>query len=214
MTEKPDFLALLIGPPKHGKSSLAAEYAEQRLRAGSVVLVQDLNREFSRFCKHYNTEAEFLAVVAAAERAGTTFPGGAAFPLSADRVLALALQLGRTWNQAHGSVRQPICFVVNEVTSFVQSGPTHAGHDLSEAIFQRRHLGLEMIFAMQHAAQLPQLVFEPATVVRMFRQARRDRIQLLEQVLGLERGALEGLSAAPRHVAAGFDQDRGLWAAA
>src|SRR5262245_53030423 len=120
-------MAVILGPPGHGKSSLAAELAEARLRAGSFVLVQDANREFGRFCVPYADERAFLAAVAAARAEGKRLPGGAAFPLPADRVLALAVSLGDQWNRSKGTVTQPICFVVNETTSFEQSGSTWVG---------------------------------------------------------------------------------------
>lgn len=192
-TAKVDYMAVLVGPPGHGKSSLAAELAEKRLREGRWVLVQDMNREFGRFCAPYANEAEFLELANRASKEDRPCPAGAAFPLSADRVLALAVQLGTSWNLERGHVSEPICVVINETTSFEGSGSTFVGQDLARAVAQRRHLGLEMIYCMQHAAQLPESIFEFVTEVHMFRQTRSDRTDKLERTVGLERGSLEGL---------------------
>jgi hypothetical protein len=190
-----DFLALLIGPPKHGKSSLAADIAEQRLRQGRVVLAQDLYGDFKRLARTYKGEADYLRALADAK--GAAAPAGAAFPMAADRVVALAMQLGERWNGSADNIARPICVVVNETTTFEESGATHVSRGLAEAFAQRRHLGLEFVLCMQHAAQLPELIFEAATEVHMFRQSRRKRIAKLEDALGVE--DLDGLIALPPH---------------
>jgi hypothetical protein len=138
-------------------------------------------------------------------------PRGAAFARSADEVLALAVQLGTQWNLRRGSVHAPICVVVNETTTFEGSGSTHVGIDLGRAIAQRRHLGLEFIACMQHAAQLPASVFEFATEVHMFRQKRVERVVTLEKTLGENPGALAGLADLPKHRFGSWRPDDGLF---
>lgn len=199
MSDKIDYFALLIGPPGHGKSSLAAELAEARLRAGRWVIAQDTSREFGRFCAQYPSTAAFLELVSRAGREDRPSPLGAAFATSADEVLRLAVQLGEQWNRAHGSTREPVCLVVNEATSFEGSGATWVGQELARAINQRRHLGLELILCLQQPAQLPGWVYEVATEVHMFRQGRSERIVQLERLLNLRERTLDGLGDAPPH---------------
>jgi len=207
---KADFLALLLGPPGHGKSSLAAELAEARLRQGSWVLAQDANRELGRFCVEYPSTHAFLERVAATAKEGKPMPGGASFATSADAVLRLAVTLGEQWNRARGTVAQPICVVVNETTSFEGAGSTWVGQELASAVGQRRHLGLELVLCMQHAAQLPALIFESATEVHAFRQKRADRIVALERVLGEDPGAFGALRDLPKHRFTTWRPDAGL----
>jgi hypothetical protein len=200
--KKPSFMALLIGPPEHGKTSAAAELAEQRLVAGSFVLAQDPDREFGRFCVRYASAEEFLVAVAAAAKQGRTLAGGASFrTISPDKLLALAVELGELWNRGDedAGVRQPICIVVNEVSEFEESGSTHIGKGLYAALSQRRHLGLEPIFAMQDPTQLPAKVFGYATEIHLFRHSRHDVVLELERRLGREKGDLVALLDLPAH---------------
>lgn len=210
MSTKVDFMALLVGPPGHGKSSLAAELAEARLREGRWVLAQDTNREFGRFCAPYESPRAFLDRCAQAAKDQQPMPRGASFARPADDVLALAVQIGTEWNLRRGSVHAPICVVVNETTTFEGSGSTHVGVDLGRTVAQRRHLGIELILCMQHAAQLPASVFEFATEVHAFRQKRADRIVTLEKTLGENAGALLGLSDLGKHRFATWRPDAGL----
>jgi hypothetical protein len=193
--DKPDFLALVIGPQGFGKSSLGAELAEQRLAAGSWLIVQDSNRETGRFCREYASTADFLTALDSARGAEQAAPAGAAFAGGADEVLGLAVTLGERWNRPTGRAPHPICVLVNETTSFDQAGSTHIGKEITRALNQRRHLGLELVLCMQDPAHLPSAVFTAATEVHMFRQDRADSIDKLERGLGLARGALRGLGA-------------------
>lgn len=199
MSDKPDYFAIAIGPQGYGKSSLGAELAEARLRAGSWVVAQDMNRECSRFCVERRGTAELLELLAAAAKDQRPIPGGASFAVPADEVLRVAVALGEQWNRAHGTVRQRICVLINEATSFDGAGSTFVGQELARTLNQRRHLGLELVLCMQNAAQLPASVFEAATEVHIFRQDQQKRITLLEDRLGLREGALERLPSLVPH---------------
>ena len=115
---KVNLFALLIGPPAHGKTSLAAELARGRLEAGRWVLAQDTNHEMTHLCARYETSQEFLRALARASESGEAIPAGAAFPCAgdqgADELLTLAVELGEQWNRAAGGTRKPICVIVNE----------------------------------------------------------------------------------------------------
>lgn len=193
MSEKPDYCGIVIGPQGYGKSSLAAELAEQRLRSGAWVVAQDMNRETGRFCVAYDSPAQLLELLSRHAKEQRPLPGGAAFASAADGVLRVACALGEQWNRAHGTVRHRICVLVNEATSFEGAGSTFVGQELARTLNQRRHLGLELVLCMQNAAQLPAAVFEAATEVHIFRQDQAKRIRLLEDRLGLREGSLERL---------------------
>lgn len=200
MSTKADYCALVIGPQGYGKSSLGAELAERRLRQGSWVIAQDMNRETGRFCVGYPSPAEFLQAVALAAKEDRPIPRGAAFAASADVVIGVAASLGEAWNRgSSGAPPHPICVLINEATSFEAAGSTFVGQELARVLNQRRHLGLELVLCMQNAAQLPASVFEAATEVHLFRQNRSDRIDMLEQRLGEPRGRLAGLAELVPH---------------
>lgn len=198
---KVNFCALVVGPPEHGKSSLCAELALARLRAGSFVLVQDANGEFGRLCRPYQTPGEFLTAVRAAAEAKQAIPRGAALACAggADELIALGIALGEQWNRGHDSTRVPICVVVNESSSFKETGATFLGKLQDVILNQRRHLGLEIVYCLQRPSQLPQPVYDVATDIYLFRQMNSDRVRDLERRVGVEQGALEILLNLPPH---------------
>lgn len=198
---KVNYFALVVGPPGYGKSSLCAELALDRLRAGSFVLVQDVNREFGRLCTPYPTTQDYLTAVSAAAAEQKPITRGAALACAngADELLELARSLGEQWNQAHGETRAPICVVINEATGFEESGSTFLGRLQNIVLNQRRHLGLELVYCLQRPSMLPQPVYDVATDVFMFCQSSSDRVRTLEKNLGCESGSLEILLSLPRH---------------
>jgi hypothetical protein len=198
---KSNYFALLVGPPEHGKSSLAAQLALERLEAGRWLLAQDQNAEFGRLCVRYPTTDAFLGELAAAAEDGRRVPAGAAFPCvdGADDVLRLGVTLGEQWNRAHGFTREPICVVINEASGFESTGSTYLDRLQNVVLNQRRHLGLELIYCLTRPSMLPRPVYDVATDVFLFFQPSSDRIRALEGLLGLERGELEPLLELPPH---------------
>jgi hypothetical protein len=198
---KPNYFALVIGPPEHGKSSLAAQLALERLEAGRWLLAQDQNGEFGRLCVTYPTTTAFLAELVAAADEGRSVPAGAAFPCvdGADDVLRLGVTLGEQWNRTHGFTREPICVVINEASGFEGSSSTYLDRLQNVVLNQRRHLGLELVYCLTRPSMLPRPVYDVATDVFLFFQPSSDRTRTLEGLLGLERGALEPLLSLPPH---------------
>jgi hypothetical protein len=198
---KVNFFALVVGPPEHGKSSLCAELALARLKAGSFVLVQDQNGEFGRLCAPYPTPGEFLAVVNKAAAEKQAIPRGAALACAggADELIALGISLGEQWNRGHATTRAPICVVVNESSSFSETGSTYMGKLQDFILNQRRHLGIELVYCLQRPSMLPQPVYDVATDVFLFRQSNTERVRDLERNLGVEKGSLEILLSLRPH---------------
>lgn len=213
LPSKVNYFALLIGPPAHGKSSLSAELALERLRAGRWVLAQDQNEEFARFCRRYESSAAFLSALARAADDGAPVAQGAAFPCAgetgADEVLELAVSLGEQWNREAGGTREPICVVINEASGFDGAGSTFLGKLQNVCLNQRRHLGLELIYCLTRPSMLPRPVYDVATDVYLFYQPSSDRIRTLESLLGLERGELDTLGSLAPHTYLHWQPRRG-----
>jgi hypothetical protein len=211
--EKVNYFALLVGPPEHGKSSLSAELALDRLKRGRWVLAQDQNHEFGRFCARYPTAVDFKRALARASEEGKPFPQGAAFPCAgddgADEVLQLAVDLGEQWNRAAGGTREPICVVNNEASGFDGAGSTFLGKLQNVVLNQRRHLGIELIYCLTRPSMLPRPVYDVATDAFLFYQPSLQRIRELESLLGLDRGELERLSSLARHAYVHWTPRRG-----
>lgn len=198
---KVNFFALLVGPPEHGKSSLAAELALARLRQGRWVLAQDQNQELNRLCARYESPAEFLDSLSRAGDGGERVPRGAAFPCTdgADEILTLAVELGEQWNRSHGTTREPICCVINEASGFEGSSSSYLDRLQNVVLNQRRHLGIELVYCLTRPSMLPRQVYDVATDVYLFFQPSSDRVRALESLLGLERGNLDPLLTLAPH---------------
>ena len=195
--EKVNYFAVLVGPPEHGKSSLSAELALERLKRGRWVLAQDQNHEFGRFCTRYPTAVEFKRALARAAEEGKSIPSGAAFP---DEVLQLAVDLGEQWNRGSaGGTREPICVVINEASGFDGAGSTFLGKLQNVVLNQRRHLGLELVYCLTRPSMLPRPIYDVATDAFLFYQPSTERIRTLESLLGLGRGELDRLGTLPPH---------------
>lgn len=213
MSDKVNYFALVVGPPGAGKSSLAAKIAHERLELGRWVLVQDQNREFAAMGATEYTSVAAAANAIAAGRAGEK-------PISrflalctaggADDVLGLATELGRLWNQEQAAPRATLCLIVNEASSFEGSGATWIDKAQEKAINLRRHLGLELVYCLQRATQLPSSVWEVITDCYMFQQQRADRIVSLEKSLNLPDGRLAALASLPPYRHAHWQAGRGL----
>jgi hypothetical protein len=215
-------MALLVGQPAQGKSSLAGQIVRERVGAGRWVFVQDSNREFRHVFTGWASTAEWKRYAAsggavddgpavaenaahaqrvADDSASTLIYRGAAFdcPDGADELVDLALELGAAWNQQHGEVREPICILLNEPSQLDASGSTYLGKNLERLINQRRHLGVELILCLQRPTMMQTGVWAVVTDCYMFGLRRSDDRDKLERELGLPRGTLAELGTLPAH---------------
>jgi hypothetical protein len=211
LTEKPDFFAFVVGPPKSGKSSLAEELVRAELAAGSVAFVQDQNAEFGHIGPTYDTADDWRAAAQAASVEGAP-PLSRAAVIScrrpvvrdkeyrgADQLIHLALELGDRWNRVEGRGID-ITLWLNEASSLHETKSTHIGPLQEELINQRRHVRLRLVYCLQRVTQLPAPFWDVLTHGYLFQVPRDDRIDLLEKNLArVRKGELACLSELPRH---------------
>lgn len=189
-----DYLALLVGPPKHGKTTKARAIVEEKLRAGWWVLCHDVAWQY-RSCRHWTSTQQYAEASRAAHASGGRFPRGASFSCGATDVAELAVTMGRR-NRAD-AVRVPILLVFDEGSLLEKSSASHISGADNALISTRRHKGIGLMYLLQRPTQLHPAFLDLATDVYLFRQPPQQ-LQNLEEKLHLQRHELSALGSAPK----------------
>jgi hypothetical protein len=197
---KPDYFAILLGPPRSGKTSLALELAHERAELGRWVFVQDANREAGHLMPSYSSVAQWREAAAAAAAAGEPLERMAAIECleSADELIEHVSALGQQWN-VEGQRGESICLVLNEFSDLDKAGSTWMGKPLTRLLSKRRHYGVECIFALQFLGMVPTKAWEILTDCYLFRMPRGSTRRKLEELFSLAEGALDCLADLERH---------------
>ena len=189
-----NYLALICGPPQHGKTTIAKKIVDEKLRAGWWVFAHDVAWQY-RSCRHWTTAAAWTKAARAAADAKKPFPRGASFGCGASEMTELAISVGRR-NRA-GAVRVPILVVYDESSLLEKSSGSYISPSDNALISTRRHKGIGLVYLLQWPTQLHPAFLALATDVFLFRQSPQH-LNMLEERLHLQRGDLASLGSAPK----------------
>ena len=205
-----DKAVIVIGPPKHGKTTIARGLVLEHLTAYATgfALVHDPNRQL-RSCRRYESVAQFRAACAAAVRDKKPIPRGASFGGKASELSAFARELGQLHN-SDTNVQVPILLVYDESSLMDTSGSTHISDVDLEINANRRHWGIAPVYNLQRPTALTEAFYTMATDVYVFSQPGARKTRTLEEYLGLGDGRLDGLVGRPKFVHVHWKQGEGL----
>ena len=208
-----DQSAIIIGPPKHGKSSIAFELARAHLAQWptGIALVHDSNGMFSRnaLCARYETTAAYRAAATTARKEKRALPRGASFLCGSDEIAKLAYELGRLHNN-DTNVRVPIMLVYDEAALMDGSGSTHISTLDKQINSNRRHLGVAPVYNIQWPTMLTRAFYVTATDAYVFSMRSEEDTSTLEKYLGLPNDRLRPLVGRNKFSHVHWKQGEGL----
>ncbi len=187
-------LTIVVGPAEYGKSTIVRGKVLQHLRSHErgVAFVHDPHGQFSDMCAPYKDAAAVRAALASPR-----FYRGFSVGGSSSDVRALALELGERWNKSD-NVRVPILWANDESSLMDSSSKNHMSAEDLAVCSNRRHWGIAPVLNVQSVTNLTRGWYEQATEVYVLSQVSEDRARLLEEYLGLRRGAMASIMGAPK----------------
>ena len=213
-----DHLALVIGLPKSGKTTVMRREVHDHLRdySSGIAIVHDTQMQFRDLCASYETADDYRAAARLARSKGTPLPRGIAITgVDSAQVTELAMELGRAHNLGRDIKPLPIYAAFDETSTMSATQASWVdGRDWTMMV-TRRHLCISLGFNLQDVTNLPPKVFAMATDVYIMRIPGPRAARMLEERLGLPPSYLDGLIAppvgrCPQFVAAHWKQGVGL----
>jgi hypothetical protein len=204
-----DFLGMLTGLPKAGKSSLLKDLAGAFLEAGGYALIHDQAHDW-KLPVHVHAWDEFMALMGRRPR-----PRAVGFDGPWSELVKGVIELGRKVN-AQTEVTFPMFVGADETSGIDSSGRTHLGADDSVLLTQRRHLGVAIGLNLQRVSNLPETAWGLVTDLFAFRMVAHD-VETLEARIdspGLLAGAVSLPQGEYLHCELGFEKrivDEKLW---
>jgi len=192
-----DEATVVLGLPKHGKTTFARRDAIEFLRAHptGLVLAHDINQQFGDFCRMYENTEQWRRAYRDATTKREPFPRGASFQCEASEIGELVLELGRRHNRAL-SVRVPMKYIKDEESLSDTSEPTYQGPQDRVIWSNRRHLGVAPLLNGQLATDINEKFYKAATKVVIFAQGE-EAARYLERKLSVSKGALDPIVSSP-----------------
>jgi hypothetical protein len=191
-----DLFAVIIGPPKYGKTSLASMLLRDHLERGFWVFAHDPSGQFFDTCASYPTFAAWEKAAAKAAAGGAPMPRGAAIAGDVRDVIDGVKKLGERFN-TQWRHRMPLLLVCDE-GSLLESSSSHTDKADRELFSRRRHFGLSIVLLLQYSTMLNRQVLALTTDVYLFAQSEDD-IERLEKLLFQPGGTLCALPSLPKH---------------
>lgn len=201
-----DQATIVVGLPKHGKTTIARSEALAHLQAypTGLVLAHDANEQLAPdITRMHETIADWRAAAATAKHTR-----GASFACSSDEVARLAVELGKRHNRAK-HVKVPIKLIFDETSLMATSGSTYMDKLDFQVFANRRHWGLAPLINVQRQSSLMAAFYELATDVYVF-ALNEESARELERKLSLSKGALQPIVNAPKYRYLHWKQGEGL----
>lgn len=190
-----DRSTMIVGLPKHGKTTIARRIALEHLREfpSGLAFVHDQQEQFvPDLTRMYEDAAEWRKAQAKKE----PLPRGASFRCGSSEVRDLAVEIGRRHNRDK-NVKVPILLVYDESSLMDTSGSTHMDKKDFQVFALRRHWGIHAVLNTQKVSNLMDGFYEQAVDVFVFNQ-NAENAALLEKRLSLAKGALASTVNAPK----------------
>lgn len=191
-----NYLGVIVGPPEHGKSSLASAVGNERAAAGAWVFAHDPNRQFGG--AWYESADAWRAAAAMAAQRKVPLPRVAAFGGSFAELGDLVVGLGRRYNRVD-AVTWPMHLIGDEATLLDTSGASWMAQQDAALLANRRHLGITATINLQWPTQLSRAWYLMSTDIYLFRVVDSDWLDKAEKWFSLGKGALADVSTLPPH---------------
>lgn len=189
-----DYATIIVGLPRHGKTTIAAHEAFDHLTRypTGLVLAHDPNGQFRSFCTVYDTIDEYKRARDAATAKRQPFPRGASIRNDAKAIRDEAIAIGRARN-TDVNTRVPIKLTYDEGSLAKSSGGSWMS-EIDEAMLSNRaHWGIHVTYNIQKPTALTEAFYTMSRDVFIFAMPSRRRTAVLEDYLGLKDGALDEL---------------------
>jgi hypothetical protein len=213
-----DCLALVIGLPKSGKTTVMRQLVWNHLQSypSGVAIVHDTQMQFKDLCASYESVDAYLTAVRLARKDKRAIPRGVAITgVDSSQVTELALNLGRVHNLGSDDKRLPIFAAFDETSTMTKTQSSFVEGRDWEMFLTRRHACISIGLNLQDVTNLPPKVFSVATDAYIMRLPGQRSARLLEERLGLPPMYLETMIAPPtgtckQFVTAHWRQGEGL----
>lgn len=187
-----NFMALIIGPPEYGKTSILRALARRHLQEhekGIVLLHDPVGQFFKDACVWYRDANAYRAAVRAAHEKKLPMPRGASIGGSDVELIRLAIEMGKRAGNTQWNVRLPIFVGFDETAMKQGSGATYVGDDDGELMTARRHYGIGIAINAQDGGMLMKRWLTLATDLYLMVQTEEDVLRI-EKKFKLAKGSL------------------------